>query len=248
MELLQDQANSKNCRRRPWNPTEDCAIVELVELYGTKQWTVISDRLQVDFGIKGRSGKQCRERWHNHLDPSIKKGYWTPEETLKLFETHRVVGNKWADISGLLPGRSDNSIKNHFYSTMRKQYRKLFGSEATREQLREQDESLTQDVLKALNRKVKAKTQPKQMKPKKLPVQMEEEEEDEKFAADCSAMDLLITGTHLEIPTSNSMAVSFEEFPAEFSWLEYPQDLFSIDEVFILPWGFKPSDSYSVKC
>ena len=111
--------------RRLWTPSEDDAIKALVLEYGVKKWTLISQRLQQEYRIHGRSGKQCRERWHNHLNPAVKKGPLTPKEEKLVFEAQQEYGNKWADIAKLLEGRTDNVIKNHFYSTLRRQLRKI---------------------------------------------------------------------------------------------------------------------------
>ena len=55
--------------------------------------------------MDGRIGKQCRERWHNQLDPQIKKSVWTPEEDSVIYQAQQQMGNHWAAIAALLPGR-----------------------------------------------------------------------------------------------------------------------------------------------
>ena len=140
--------------RRIWSAEEDVQIAALVAEHGTRSWSIIAAKLPT------RTGKQCRERWHNRtplharepsktqaarallhhptltlllslslprtdLDPVINKGEWTIDEDKKLLEAHVTMGNKWAEIAKVLPGRTDNQIKNRWNSALRRELRKL---------------------------------------------------------------------------------------------------------------------------
>ncbi|KAL2492665.1 MYB-related transcription factor [Abeliophyllum distichum] len=123
-----------------WTVEEDRVLIHLVERFGLRKWSHIAQML------KGRIGKQCRERWHNHLRPDIKKDLWSEEEDKILIEAHAEVGNKWSEIAKKIPGRTENSIKNHWNATKRRKFsRRKSRTKWPR------PSSLLQDYIQSLN-------------------------------------------------------------------------------------------------
>jgi len=106
----------------PWSLTEDAVLRAWVLTTGPQKWSLCAEK------IPGRNGKQCRERWCNALDPKVRKGDWSVQEDVTIFEMYLEIGSKWAEIAKRLYGRTENSIKNRFYSTLRKQSYEQFDS------------------------------------------------------------------------------------------------------------------------
>ncbi|MBN38491.1 MAG: hypothetical protein CMI29_08505 [Opitutae bacterium] len=106
--LVASEVGKINVVHKFWTSAEDKLLTQGVEVHGEKRWTCVADH------VGGRTPKQCRERWWNHLNPNVDKGPWTPAEDLVLHKGVFELGHKWASIAQLLTNRTDNQVKNRY--------------------------------------------------------------------------------------------------------------------------------------
>ena len=108
-------ALSPDISRDPFTPIEDHEIIHHQER--GLGWPEIA------LLLPGRTAEQIRDRFINCIDPDLKTTPWTPQEDELLTEAQQSLGNKWTEISKLIPGRSENSIKNRWHNRKTKQRR-----------------------------------------------------------------------------------------------------------------------------
>jgi len=99
-------------QRGPWAKAEDIYLVHLVHTQELLNWVGIA-RL-----MGSRSPKQCRERYHQNLKPTLNQEPITPEEGRQIEELVIVMGERWSEIARRLPGRSENMVKNWWNGTV----------------------------------------------------------------------------------------------------------------------------------
>ena len=95
---------------RHWSEAEDRILLRAV-----MQSSLPLKWAQVATMVPNRSGKQCRERYFNHLHNKVKATEWSPLEDAMICRLNKVIGSKWVEICRLMPGRSDNSCKNRWH-------------------------------------------------------------------------------------------------------------------------------------
>ena len=103
-----------------WSELEDEVLVAIVSGVGAKRWNAVLHEFRQVFPGTTKTYKQCRERWFNHANPTIRKGPYSPEEKQEVYKLHQQYGNRWNLIARAMTGRSDSSIKTFFYAEIKK--------------------------------------------------------------------------------------------------------------------------------
>jgi Myb-like DNA-binding protein FlbD len=110
-------SNGPSHRRGPWSQQEDHLLMTLVQNHGPLNWVRIAQSLS------SRTPKQCRERYHQNLKPTLNHEPITPEEGRLIEELVKQIGKRWAEIARRLNGRSDNAVKNWWNGSQNRRMR-----------------------------------------------------------------------------------------------------------------------------
>lgn len=118
-------AKSRKALAKAWMKAEDEHLLDLVlQMKHPLKWSVIAQSLSDFSAAEGsdtpvRTGKQCRERYVNHLNPRLKHTEFTPLEDATIWRLYATIGSQWAKMSKVIPGRTDNNLKNRFHNLKR---------------------------------------------------------------------------------------------------------------------------------
>ncbi|XP_010502849.1 PREDICTED: transcription factor MYB35-like isoform X2 [Camelina sativa] len=112
--------DKSNVKKGLWTEEEDAKILAYVAIHGVGNWSLIPKKAGLN-----RCGKSCRLRWTNYLRPDLKHDSFSPQEEELIIQCHRVIGSRWSSIARKLPGRTDNDVKNHWNTKLKKKLMKM---------------------------------------------------------------------------------------------------------------------------
>ncbi|KAK8490988.1 hypothetical protein V6N13_139798 [Hibiscus sabdariffa] len=107
-------------KKGPWTAEEDKKLINFILTNGQCCWRAVPKLA----GLR-RCGKSCRLRWTNYLRPDLKRGLLSETEEQLVIDLHARLGNRWSKIAARLPGRTDNEIKNHWNTHIKKKLIKM---------------------------------------------------------------------------------------------------------------------------
>ncbi|XP_022958078.1 protein ODORANT1-like [Cucurbita moschata] len=140
-------------KKGPWTADEDNKLINFILTNGQCCWRAVPKLA----GLR-RCGKSCRLRWTNYLRPDLKRGLLSEAEEQLVIDLHARLGNRWSKIAARLPGRTDNEIKNHWNTHLKKKLIKMGIDPVTHEPLQKQPEDKKNECLNPNNNKKTKKT------------------------------------------------------------------------------------------
>ncbi|XP_059642948.1 MYB-like transcription factor ODO1 [Cornus florida] len=120
-------------KKGPWTAEEDKKLISFILTNGQCCWRAVPKLA----GLR-RCGKSCRLRWTNYLRPDLKRGLLSEAEEQLVIDLHARLGNRWSKIAARLPGRTDNEIKNHWNTHIKKKLLKMGIDPVTHEPLQKE--------------------------------------------------------------------------------------------------------------
>ncbi len=118
--MTQEKRLQKEEIKEEWTKDQDALLQNLVSLYGTHDWAIVAENINATFPLSHKTSKECSGRWQEFLSGNSTKEPWSEQEELNMILAHKKYKNRWSDMSDSLKGRSNNTIKNKFYSVFRK--------------------------------------------------------------------------------------------------------------------------------
>ncbi|KAF3433127.1 hypothetical protein FNV43_RR24229 [Rhamnella rubrinervis] len=133
-------------KKGPWTAEEDKKLINFILVHGQCCWRAVPKLA----GLR-RCGKSCRLRWTNYLRPDLKRGLLSEDEEQLVIDLHARLGNRWSKIAARLPGRTDNEIKNHWNTHVKKKLIKMGIDPVTHKPLHQQVSNPRENPFEANN-------------------------------------------------------------------------------------------------